>query len=254
MDFPPEANRYEGLLNKMNITIKGFIKASLLDWDGKIVSTLYVPGCNMRCPYCQNAELILNPKQYPTISKEEIKNFYLQRKDFLDGICLTGGEPCLYGDLAEFLEDFKEIGAQVKLDTNGTYPEKIRETIGKNVVDYVAMDVKAPLNFESYKKSSGIKDEKLFSKVKESIRLIMNSKIDYEFRTTVVPSLHKEKDIVDIAKYLKGAKKYALQNFQNVNTLDKSFAEIEPYKREKLEKFAKKINPYINNVIIRGRN
>jgi len=238
----------------MKIIIKGFIKSSLLDWDGKIVSTIYVPYCNMRCPYCQNAGLLLNPDEYPTISIDEIKSFFLEHKDFMDGICLTGGEPCLYGDLLDFLKEFKDIGAKIKLDTNGTFPEKIKKVIEKNLVDYIAMDIKAPLDFEHYKKSSGLKSRELFDRVKESIRIIMESDIDYEFRTTVVPTLHKEKDIEEIAKFIKGAKKYALQNFQNQDTLDENFKNIEPYKRKTLEKFAKSLSGYIQKAVVRGRD
>ena len=237
----------------MKIVIKGFVKTSLLDWDGHIVSTLYVPACNMRCPYCQNADLLFNPKNYPTIDINEIKDFYIKRKGFLDGICLTGGEPTLYEDLIEFLREFKDIGAKVKLDTNGTSPSQLRKVIENNLADYFAMDVKAPLVFNKYKQASGIKSERLFENIKQTIHLIMNSEVDYEFRTTVVPTLHKEDDIISIAEFIKGARKYALQNFQNVNTLDKGFEKIKPYRKEVLESYAEKVRPYVKNVVVRGK-
>lgn len=238
----------------MKIIIKGFIKSSLLDWDGKIVSTLYVPHCNMRCPFCQNAGLLLNPDQYPTVKVSEIKEFFLQRKDFMDGICLTGGEPSLYEDILEFLDEFKKIGCQIKLDTNGTFPDKIKEAIKRNLVDYIAMDIKGPLDFDSYRKSSGLKTIELFERVKDSIKIIMDGKTDYEFRTTVVPTLHNQDNIEEIARYIKGAKKYALQNFQNQDTLDESFKKIQPYKREVLEELAQNLSDYAQKVVVRGRD
>lgn len=238
----------------MKIVIKGFIKSSLLDWDGNIVSTLYAPYCNMRCPYCHNAGLLFNPEQYPTIKIDEIKKFFLEHKEFMDGICLTGGEPCLYEDVAEFLSEFKKIGAKVKLDTNGTFPEKIKELFKEGIVDYIAMDIKAPLDFESYKRSSGLDNKETFRKIKESISLIMDSGIEYEFRTTVVPKLHTLKEIKEIAVFIKGARKYALQNFQNQDTLDETFSQIQPYKRESLEEMAGDIESYIEKVVVRGKD
>ena len=237
----------------MKIVIKGFIKSSLIDWDGKIVSTLYVPYCNMRCPFCHNGGLLLNPERYQTIPIDEIKDFYKQRQDFMDGICLTGGEPCLYEDVLNFIEEFKEIGAMVKLDTNGTNPVIIEEAISKRIVDYIAMDIKAPLEFDAYSKASRLQSEKLFENVKESIKIIMSSDIDYEFRTTVVPGLHDKEDIKKIAEFIRGAKKYALQNFQPDDVLDKKLQKIKPYKKEVLEKIADDIRGSVESVIVRGR-
>lgn len=237
----------------MKIVIKGFIKSSLIDWDGKIVSTLYVPYCNMRCPFCHNGGLLLSPEEYQTIPIDEIKDFYKQRQDFMDGICLTGGEPCLYEDVLDFIEEFKEIGAMVKLDTNGTNPAIIEEAVSKRIVDYIAMDIKTPLEFDAYNKASKLQSEKLFENVKESIKIIMESDIDYEFRTTVVPGLHDKEDIKKIAEFIRGAKKYALQNFQPDNVLDKKFQEIKPYKKEVLEKIADGIRGNVENVVVRGR-
>ncbi|MCK5305969.1 MAG: anaerobic ribonucleoside-triphosphate reductase activating protein [Candidatus Omnitrophica bacterium] len=237
----------------MKIVIKGFVKSSLIDWDGRIVSTLYVPCCNMRCPFCHNGGLLLNPEGYQTIPINEIKDFYKQRQDFMDGICLTGGEPCLYEDVLDFMEEFKEIGAMVKLDTNGTNPGIIEEAISKRIVDYIAMDIKAPLEFDAYNKASKVQSEKLFKNVKESIKIIMSSDIDYEFRTTVVPGLHDKEDIRKIVEFIRGAKRYALQNFQPDGVLDKKLQEIKPYKKEILEKIADGIRGSVESVIVRGR-
>ncbi len=196
---------------------------------------------------------MLNPEGYQTIPINEIKDFYKQRQDFMDGICLTGGEPCLYEDVLDFMEEFKEIGAMVKLDTNGTNPGIIEEAISKRIVDYIAMDIKAPLEFDAYNKASKVQSEKLFKNVKESIKIIMSSDIDYEFRTTVVPGLHDKEDIRKIVEFIRGAKRYALQNFQPDGVLDKKLQEIKPYKKEILEKIADGIRGSVESVIVRGR-
>jgi len=237
----------------MKILIKGMIETSLLDWDGKIVSTLYTPYCNFRCPYCQNAGLVLNPDQYETVPFEVISNFLTSHRNWIDGICLTGGEPCLFEDLPEFLKKIRNLGMEIKVDTNGTSPEMLKRVIDMGLVDYVAMDIKAPLNFDAYKESARIKSKELFDRVRESVNLIIDSEIDYEFRTTVVPSLHSEEDILEIAQEIKGAKKYALQNFSNRETMDPEFQKIVPYKIEELEEIRKLSLPYVQCCVVRGK-
>jgi len=237
----------------MKILIKGMIETSLLDWDGKIVSTLYAPYCNFRCPYCQNATLVLNPEQYETIPFEVISNFLISHRDWIDGICLTGGEPCLFEDLPEFMKKIRNLRMKIKLDTNGTFPEMLKRVIDIGLVDYVAMDIKAPLTFDAYKKSARIESKELLRKIRESIDLISNCGIDYEFRTTVVPGLHSEEDILEIAREIEGAKKYALQNFSNRDTMDIEFQKITPYKIEDLEKIRKFSLQYVQSCVVRGK-
>jgi len=237
----------------MKILIKGMIETSLLDWDGKIVSTLYMPYCNFRCPYCQNAGLVLNPDQYETISFEVISDFLLSHRNWIDGVCLTGGEPCFFEDLTEFLEKIRNLGMQIKLDTNGTFPEALKRVIDMNLIDYVAMDIKAPLTFDAYKKSARIRSKELFDRVRESVNLIVNSGVDYEFRTTVVPTLHNPEDIVDIAREIEGARKYALQNFSNRETMDPEFQKITPYKSEELQEIRKRALQYVQSCVVRGK-
>jgi len=233
------------------LEIKGFIETSFLDWDGKVVSTLYVAGCNFRCPFCHNAGLIEKPHEYETIPLKKIEGFLLERKDFLDGICLTGGEPCLHKKrgLFEFLQRVKDLGFQVKFDSNGLDPECLHRLIGQNLVDYIAMDIKGPLD-ERYDKLSGVKTD--LSKVKQSIKLIMESELDYEFRTTVVPTLLSPEDVVDIAKELKGARKFVLQQFAPAHTWDEALRTIKPYDREVLDEMVKPCQPYVKNILIRG--
>lgn len=236
----------------MKIEIKGFIQNSLLDWEGKIVSTLYTPYCNFRCPYCQNAGLILNPDQYETVRFGVITEYLSKYKAWVDGICLTGGEPSFFEDLPDFIKGIRDIGMQVKLDTNGTFPDMLRRVLEMNIVDYIAMDIKAPLDLQVYSRSTGIRNGKLFEKVKETIKLIMESGIDYEFRTTVVPTLHEKPDIIKIAKHVEGARKYALQNFSNRETLDPEFGKIKPYNIEELEEMCRSASPYVKECVVRG--
>lgn len=178
------------------------IETSLIDWEGKIVSTLYLPACNFRCPFCYNCDLILHPDNFPNISQRKIDSFLLERKDFIDGICMSGGEPTLYPDLPAYFKEIKKKGFLIKLDTNGTNPKLLENLLDFGLVDYIAMDIKSSLDFGNYSKAAGIKDKIVLEKVKDSIELIMNSKIDYEFRTTVVPLLHSNETIMKIARYI----------------------------------------------------
>jgi len=224
------------------------IETSLIDWEGKIVSTLYLPLCNFRCPFCYNCELILRPDNFKDIPQKEIDRYLLERKDFIDGICMSGGEPTLYPDLPVYFKGIKEKGFLTKLDTNGTNPKLLKNLLDFNLVDYIALDIKSSLDFDNYSKAAGIKDKIMMDKVKNSIELIMNSEIDYEFRTTVVPLLHSDETIMEIARYIAGAKKYVLQNFSPLEkTLDPSFQKIKPYSDEKIQELSEKTKKYVPN-------
>lgn len=221
------------------------IETSLIDWEGKIVSTLYVSSCNFRCPYCYNYDLVLHPNNFKNIPFEDINNYLLKRRDFIDGICMSGGEPTLYPDLPSYFKEIKDKGFLIKLDTNGANPKLLEDLLGLGLVDYIAMDIKSSLDFDNYSKAAGIRDKVLLEKVKDSIKLIMNSKVDYEFRTTVVPILHTEKTIIKIAKYISGAKKYVLQNFSPLErTLEPTFQKIIPYSAEKIQELSEKAKKY----------
>ncbi len=222
------------------------IGTSLIDWEGKIVSTLYVPSCNFRCPFCYNCDLILRPDNFKNIPQKEIDSYLLERKDFIDGICMSGGEPTLYPDLPSYFKEIKNKGFLIKLDT--TNPILLENLIKFRLIDYIAMDIKSSLDFDCYSKAAGIKDKILLERVKDSITLIMNSETDYEFRTTVVPVLHTEENIIEIAKYISGAKKYVLQNFSPLEkTLDPSFQKIKPYSDEKIQELSEKAKKYVPN-------
>jgi pyruvate formate lyase activating enzyme len=210
------------------LDVKGFIDVSFVDWDGKGSSVVFVSGCNFRCPFCHNVNLVLYPEKLETIPFEFIEEQLKKQKDWIDGVCITGGEPTLYNRLPEYCLKLKQMGLLIKLDTNGTNPSLLKELIDRKLVDYVAMDVKAPLTKEKYSKATGINAEKLLENVKQSIKTLMESNIDYEFRTTVVPTIHTVTDIEQICHQIKGCKKYVLQKFDvsiGKTVLDKDFIE-----------------------------
>ena len=190
--------------------IAGLQKSSLLDYPEKIAAIVFTQGCNFRCGYCHNPELLsIDNKKEPFISEDEFFNFLEKRKGKLDGVVITGGEPCLQKDLEDFIYKIKEMGFLVKLDTNGSFPNKIQTLLDKKLLDYVAMDIKAPLNKYHKITASLINQDNIL----KSINLIINSGIDYEFRTTVVASQLDFQDFENIAQLIKGAKRYYLQKF-----------------------------------------
>lgn len=197
----------------VTLEVKGFVDLSFVDWDGKVSSVLFLPNCNFRCPFCHNVNLVLNPETIDTIPFEYLEGQLNTQKGWIDGVCITGGEPTLHIDLPALCSKIKQMGFLVKLDTNGTNPTMLKELLDKKLLDYVAMDVKAPLTPEKYSKAIGVISENLLKNVKESIKILMDSKIDYEFRTTVVPTLHDSEDMKQICNFLKGCKKYVLQKF-----------------------------------------
>lgn len=195
------------------MNILGFEKFSLVDYDDKITSTIFLSGCNYRCPFCHNSSLVLqksNDNKY--IKEDEILNFLKSKKGFIDALTITGGEPTLQKDLVSFIKKVKQENFLVKLDTNGTNFEMLKELIELNLVDYVAMDVKN--SFLNYASTSGV-DNFHLENIKKSISLLKENKVEYEFRTTLVHEFHNDTAIKDIGKILQGAKRYRLQKFIN---------------------------------------
>jgi len=233
---------------------KGFQKTSLIEYPGKIVSVVFTAGCNFRCPFCQNPELVLNPNSLPSISFQEVLSHLISKRKWLDGLSITGGEPMIHQALSDFIGKVKEEGFLVGVETNGTNPQMLKDLIADKLIDYVALDIKAPLVWEIYKRAAGINDEDLFRKVKESVEVLLELKsdIDYELRTTVVPGLIEEEDILTIARQIKGAKKYVLQQFLPRTTLDKQYERIKPYSKEVLEKMRKRAESYVETCQVRG--
>ena len=196
--------------------ICGFNKTTLLDYPGKVVSTIFLGGCNFRCPFCQNGILVVAPGEQPDYSQEELLTFLKKRKGILEGVCVTGGEPTLNADLIDFLKKVKAMGYKTKLDTNGTNPDMLIRAVEENAVDYVAMDIKN--SREKYGLSVGIKNYDT-SKIEKSVSFLLEDRVDYEFRTTVVKEFNDEESFKGIAEWIKGAKKYFLQAFKDSGDL-----------------------------------
>lgn len=234
--------------------IKGVIDLSFVDWDGKISSVFFLPSCNFRCPFCHNVTLVLHPETEETTPFERVEGYLKKQRTWIDGICITGGEPTLHSDLPDLCLKLKEMGFLVKLDTNGSNPMMVKALIEKGLVDYIAMDIKAPLTVEKYSKAIGVNAERLLKKVKETIRILLESKIDYEFRTTVVPTLHEEKDINEICRSIKGCKKYVLQKFDisvGKETLDPDFSKLKPFADKEMEIFLTAAQRFLPNTKLR---
>ncbi|RLF28043.1 MAG: anaerobic ribonucleoside-triphosphate reductase activating protein [Thermoplasmata archaeon] len=222
-------------------------KTSLLDYPGLISAIIWTIGCNLRCPFCYNKQLVLEETE--EIPEKEILHFLEKRKKMLEGLVITGGEPLLQKDIAEFTEKIKKLGYLIKIDTNGTYPEKLKELIDKKLVDYIAMDIKAPKN--KYSQLTGTKTNT--SLIEKSIEIIKKHAPNYEFKTTFIPQLLKKEDIIEIAKWIQGAKKYYLQQFKtNTSLLSPKMEKTTPYTKEYLIETLEAIKPYFKECHIRG--
>ncbi|MCL2890864.1 MAG: anaerobic ribonucleoside-triphosphate reductase activating protein [Methanomassiliicoccaceae archaeon] len=229
--------------------IAGFIKTTLLDWDGMVACTVYLAGCNMRCPYCHNKEIVINADSVEGIPEDDILSYVSENRDFIDAVVVSGGEPLMNADVGKFLKKLKALGVKVKVDTNGCYPERLNDLIGAGLIDRVAMDVKSSLN-ERYNSAAGI--DAPLDKIKESIRVIIDSGVEHEFRTTIVPVIIKEEDIENICRNIKGADAYRIQQFRNKVTLDDSLSVLDPYLESRLISMAEIAKEYVKDVKIRG--
>lgn len=224
--------------------IGGFQKMTMLDYPGKVAATVFTYGCNFRCPFCHNATLVIDEAQL--FSEEEILAYLDKRKGILDGVCISGGEPLLQKDIFDFIKKVKDLGLLVKLDTNGSYPDKLKEAIDSGLVDYVAMDIKTCR--ENYSK---VADVNVSTKdIEKSVEILLENKVDYEFRTTVVRELHTMDDFVKISSWIKGAKRYFLQCFKdNENLIGNNLSAYTP---QELEGFLEVLKSNINEVSLRG--
>ncbi len=216
--------------------IKGFIEASFLDWPGRVVSVVFLPSCNLRCPYCHNAGLVLTPDNFEEISIGGILSGIEENAGFIDGVVITGGEPTVSGGLLELLERFRLSGIPVKLDTNGTRPELLGKILESGLVAAVAMDIKAPLTSEEYSVAAGREVD--VTAIKESIKLLLNARAEVFFRTTVVPVLHDEDAIRRIKREIPGHR-LILQNFRPDEALDPQYRKMLAFNAEDFEKLKK---------------
>jgi pyruvate formate lyase activating enzyme len=227
--------------------IGGLQKTSLLDYPDNISAIIWTSGCNFRCPFCYNKDLVLGTGI--RISEDEVFSFLEKRRGTLDGVVITGGEPLMHPDIVEFVQKIKKLGFLVKVDTNGSFPEKLRELLEKRLVDYVAMDVKAPK--KKYTQLSGMKCD--IDRIDESITVIKTMAPQYEFRTTVAPGLLTKEDIVEIAKWIEGATQYYLQQIkQDVPLLSGKLQTTAAYTKEMLLDSCEAAKPYVQRCSVRG--
>ncbi|PKN53462.1 MAG: anaerobic ribonucleoside-triphosphate reductase activating protein [Deltaproteobacteria bacterium HGW-Deltaproteobacteria-13] len=227
--------------------IGGLQRVSLIDYPGLISAVVFLQGCNFKCSYCHNPELV-DPRLFqPCLRENDIFDFLDTRKGKLDAVSITGGEPTLQDKLPAFIKHIRKMGFAVKMDTNGSQPKVIRNLLAEKLLDFIAMDIKAPL--EKYKDI--VKATVNPDSIKESINLILKAKIPYEFRTTIVESQLGENDILQIGKLIAGADHYVLQNFVSTKTLDKKFLKEKPFSDEKLQKIKSHLEKQITSVTIR---
>lgn len=225
----------------------GLQKISLVDYEGKVACTLFTAGCNFRCPFCHNSDLVIYAKNVNYIPFDEILDYLNKRKGMLDAVVITGGEPTLMPDLKEKLYEIKKLGYKIKLDTNGTNPDIVKELVDLKLIDYVAMDIKN--SYEGYSKTIGLESYDS-NKILESINYLLSGEVDYEFRTTLVKEFHSDEDIKNIAKMIQGAKRYYLQEFKNSgHCIESSLHEVP---LNDAMRFKSILLPYIKEVKLRG--
>jgi pyruvate formate lyase activating enzyme len=229
-------------MSELLMKFSGIQKTSLIDFPDRIATVLFTPGCNLRCPFCHNWRIVLDPKP-PFLNEETVIRILEKRKKYVDAVVVTGGEPTIHKEIPKFLKKLKGKGFAVKLDTNGFFPEVLKECLP--FVDYVALDVKTSL--EKYGRL-GAKETVDFLR---TVEILKNGKVDYEFRATVVPGFVDEEDIEKMGEIVKGGKCFAFQQFIPGDTLDKTFNNVKPYAAEVISKFADVMKQYVDEIMLR---
>jgi len=233
--------------------IKGFIPTSLIEWEGKIASVLFLPNCNLRCRYCHAGQLVCHPDQVHTIPREEVFDYLRGQRDWLDGVVITGGEPTLHGeDLRELIGQVRAVPLDVMIETNGTRPEWVGRLLTEGALAAVAMDLKAPLTAADYARVTAAEVD--VNDVRQSLRLIRDSGLPHEFRITLVPGLVGRDELERMAPELDGADVIALQNFKPELCLDPALHKVTPYPSEELDALAEIVRPHARRVVVRGRD
>jgi pyruvate formate lyase activating enzyme len=230
------------------VEIKGIEKFSSRDFPGHISSTIFLGGCTFRCPYCHNSELVLRPETIQSMDPDFFMSYLDGRRGWLEAVCFTGGEPLLHEDLEDLIRVVRERGLLVKLDTNGSFPERLEGLLADGLLDWVAMDVKAPL--ERYREVTRSNVD--LERIVRSADLLRNSGIRHTFRTTVVPGLVGKEDVVKIGEWLDGAASYILQQFVPQTTIDPAYLAVKPFSRAELEEIVAAAKPYFDDVRIEG--
>jgi len=227
--------------------IKGFLETSFVDWPGKLCSVMFLPSCNFRCSYCHNSELVLHPDMIANIPFDQVIERLQDMQGWIDGVCVSGGEPTIHPFLPHLLQAIRQQGLLTKLDTNGGRPEMLAALLNDKLIDYVAMDIKAPLAEDAYCKVTGVRG--MTENVKKSIDIIRTSNVPYEFRFTVLPSYHQPEDIFRVAEALCGATKLKLQNFKPAHTLDPLLNTCRSYDAEDITIYQQKVDQIISRQV-----
>jgi pyruvate formate lyase activating enzyme len=230
------------------VEIKGLEKFAPKDFPGFIASTVFLPGCSFRCPYCHNSGLVLKPETYATIPMDFFLAYLDSRRGWLEGVCVSGGEPLLEPGLEELLSIIKERDLLVKLDTNGSFPDRLEGLIRAKLVDWIAMDIKAPLERYQEVTRSMVKTED----IERSAEFVRTSGLSYMFRTTVVPGLVGEDDILKISLWLSGSKTFQIQQFSPLNTMDEAYRIVQPFGREEIHNMAELARPHFAEIRVEG--
>lgn len=230
----------------MPLLIKGLQKLSLIDYPDKLCATIFVGNCNFRCSYCYNKDLVLHAERLTTIPENWVLTFLKTRKTFLDGLCIGGGEPTLHDDLPNFLIQVKQLGYAIKIDTNGSNPTMLQQLINRHLIDYCAMDIKAPL--KKYVQITNVPVD--IASIKRSIKILKKGAIDYEFRTTVTPDILPPEDIAELVSDLQTAKRYVLQQFVPGHTLDNTLQR--QYSTKTLKALQTQFTPFFQECLLRS--
>jgi len=235
------------------LEIKGFIESSLLEWEGKIASVVFLPNCNLRCHYCHAAHLILHPERIESLDRARILEYMRRQIDWLDGVVITGGEPTLHGEeLLDLIGEFRAVPLKVMIETNGTRPEWTERLMKEGFLDAIAMDFKAPLTADDYARVAGV--EVNIGDIRRSIVLIKQSGLPHEFRITLVPGLVGREELERMLPDLAGAQQVALQNFRPDFCLSESLRQVTPYTPDELNAFITIVAPAVGRVVLRGRD
>jgi len=226
--------------------LAGFQKLTLLDYPGKVACTLFTPGCNFRCPFCHNASLVTHVDPAARIDVDEVLSFLKKRRGLLEGVCITGGEPLLQSGIEELMQEIHNLGFQMKLDTNGSFPDRLSSVLKNHLVDYVAMDIKS--SPEGYDRVTGVPSD--MDAIRQSVSLLINGDTDYEFRTTTVKGLHTREDFLSIGPLIKDAKAYFIQSY--VDSGDVIDPRFQAFDRETLADFLSLVKPFVQSASLRG--
>lgn len=254
----------------MTYQIKGFLETSFVDWDGKVSAVIFMGGCNFRCPFCHNVSLVIDPDKNPNVGWAVISEYLETHRDWLDGVCITGGEPTIWPNLKGLIQEIKKFKLPVKLDTNGSRPEVVSELISEGLIDYVALDYKAPLD-ERYYSAAGLSDLFDIAKIRQSIKILLASRQPVEFRITVVPGFIDEDGLRKMARDLLAlwqesekdrpvligleeetmSFRFVLQQFKPANALDKNLRLIKPFSNEQMFKFERIVSQVLGRCYLR---